>query len=166
MCINLYFFFVMGIVVVVGLSVVGVVWGIFIMGSSLFGVAVYTSRITSKNLISVIFCEVVVIYGVIIVIIFSIKFEYVFSDFDIGVFYRMIMMVGYVVFASGLTCGLANLVCGICVGVVGSLCVFVDVVNFMLFVKILVIEIFGSVFGLFGVIVVIIFSFNVVFEKV
>ena len=164
--INPYFFSAMGIAAAVGLSVAGAAWGIFITGSSLLGAAVHTPRITSKNLISVIFCEAVAIYGVIIAIILSTKLEYVPSDPDTGAFHRTTMMAGYAVFASGLTCGLANLGCGICVGVVGSSCALADAANPTLFVKILVIEIFGSALGLFGVIVAIILSSNAVFEKV
>ncbi|KXZ52829.1 hypothetical protein GPECTOR_8g212 [Gonium pectorale] len=151
-----YFWAALGVALAVGMSILGAAWGIFITGSSLVGAAIRVPRITSKNLISVIFCEAVAIYGVIVAIILQTKIERV--EPVNGVFDKYAMASGYSIFGSGVTCGFANLVCGMCVGIVGSSCALSDAQNSTLFVKILVVEIFGSALGLFGVIIGIIMS--------
>merc|ERR1711871_1311542 len=125
-----------------GLAVLGAAWGIFLTGSSLLGAAIKVPRIRSKNLISVIFCEALAIYGVIIAIISATKLDpkstmqswmeqldTVDTLTKFGgelVWDPQVMFAAYSIFAAGITVGLANLFCGICVGVVGSACAISD----------------------------------------
>jgi V-type H+-transporting ATPase proteolipid subunit len=147
----------------IGLSVLGAAWGIFITGSSLLGAAVRAPRIRSKNLISVIFCEAVAIYGVIVSIILQTKMDKpdmsTFAD-SIAQNHAYHMASGYALLWAGICCGVGNLACGVCVGICGSGCALADAQNGALFVKILVIEIFASALGIFAIIVSIIMSTN------
>lgn len=156
-----YFWSAFGVAFAVGMSILGAAWGIFSTGSSLVGAAIRVPRITSKNLISIIFCEAVAIYGVIVAIILQTKIEPSNIDPATGLYDKYAMFSGFSLFGAGVCCGFANLVCGMCVGIVGSSCALSDAQNSTLFVKILVVEIFGSALGLFGVIVGIIMSGSV-----
>ena len=81
--------------------------GIFLTGSSLLAASVKCPRITSKNLVSVIFCEAVAIYGVIMGIIMVGKFNKS-TTFDTDIQYEQALWAGYNLFSLGLYVGLSN----------------------------------------------------------
>jgi V-type H+-transporting ATPase 21kDa proteolipid subunit len=159
----------MGIAIGLSASILGAAWGIWLTGSSLTGASVKAPRIRSKNLVSIIFCEATAIYGVILAIILLSKIDppkdklYTFSEnWDWATFYYA----GYSVFFSGCTVGLTNIASGVAVGIAGSSCALADAQEESLFVKCLIIEIFASALGIFGIIVGIILSNNAQFPVI
>uniref|UniRef100_F6I1K2 V-ATPase proteolipid subunit C-like domain-containing protein n=1 Tax=Vitis vinifera TaxID=29760 RepID=F6I1K2_VITVI len=66
-------------------------------------------KASGHSILSVIFCEVVAIYGVIVAIILQTKLESVPAS---NIYAPESLRVGYAIFASGIIMGFANLVCG------------------------------------------------------
>jgi len=133
------------------LSCLGAAWGIYVTGSSLVG-SCLKAPYRSKHLISILFCEAVAIYGIIVAIILQLKIKPTRLRESNGTMYNA----GYLMLSAGLTTGICNICCGISVGISGSGAAVGDAQKGQLFLKMLIVEIFGSALGLYGVIIAIV----------
>lgn len=108
------FFSYFGVGLALATSIIGASWGIFVTGVTLLGSTVKAPRIRSKNLISVIFCEAVAIYGVIMAIIMIGKVQTIesYPDGQEDECYTTALFNGYSLFWTGVSVGLSNLICG------------------------------------------------------
>ena len=127
-----------------------------ITSSSVLGSMVKMPRIQSKNLISIILCEACGIYGLIIALLLSTQ-KKPGSDwtamYQSGENYQLAENSGYAAFWVGVTVGLSNVFCGICVGVLGSSTALVTAQNGSTFISMLIVIIFASAIGLYAVII-------------
>lgn len=72
-CINPYSWGYLGVVFSIAFSTMGAVIGIYLSGASILGSAIKAPRVKAKNLVSVIFCEAVAIYGVVSAVLMVMK---------------------------------------------------------------------------------------------
>ena len=115
----------------------------------------------------VIFCEAIAIYGVIVSILLQNKPKewqwnkdgIFFKDGNEGPFIDA-QKRAFAIFFAGLLTGLTNLACGACVGIIGGCAALTDAAQRGTFMKMLIVEIFGSALGLYGVIIAIIIQAN------
>ncbi|KAG6813137.1 hypothetical protein H0H92_013761 [Tricholoma furcatifolium] len=150
-----------GIGLCIGLSVLGAGWGIMVTGSSILGgggrlaSSSAKSSLSTESYVSIPFHSIPasltpIAPQQIIGIVYSAKIQPVAE----AVLYTpRNYFTGYALFWGGLTVGLCNLLCGVAVGITGSTAALADAADPNLFVKILVVEVFGSIMGLFGLIV-------------
>ena len=101
-----FLFATLGVAAAIGFSTIGAAWGIMISGTSILGGAVQAPDIRSKNLISIIFCEAIAIYGIILAIILQLKISPI-DKLDVHAYFA-----AFGLFFSGMLGGLTNLACG------------------------------------------------------
>jgi len=118
-------------------------------------------RVIAKNLVSIIFCEAVAIYGLILAIIMQGRLGKITPDVFVNLrTFQQAEYSGYCLFWAGVVVGLSNMSCGMSVGVIGSSTVNTHAQKPETFVSMLIIEIFASALGLYGLIIGIIMSNN------
>ena len=126
-----------------------------ITASSVLGSEVKMPRIQTKNLISVILCEACGIYGLIMALLLSTSkkpgdWTAMYKSIEN---YQLAEYAGYAAFWTGLTVGLSNIFCGLCVGVLGSSTALVTSQNGSTFISMLIVTIFASAVGLYALII-------------
>ncbi|KJA13452.1 hypothetical protein HYPSUDRAFT_151570, partial [Hypholoma sublateritium FD-334 SS-4] len=121
--------------------------------ASILGGGVRAPRITTNNSIRCVPMSLAffAIYGVIIGIVYSANLAPLASA---KLYTPQNCLTGFALFWGGLTVGACNLLCGICVGTSGSPATLSDAADPDLVVKILVVEVFGTILGLFRLTVV------------
>ena len=130
--------------------------GIMITSSSVLGSMVKMPRIQSKSLINIILCEACGIYGLIISLLISTQKKPGndwTAQYQSGYNYQLAEYSGYAGFWVGITVGLSNIFCGICVGVLGASTALVTAQNGNTFISMLIVTIFASAVGLYALII-------------
>lgn len=143
-----YLLWMLGLLFTVSGSIFGASFGIYTTGVSIIGGGVQAPRIQHRNLITIIFCEAVAIYGLITGLFIVDNHVHINSDNT-----AMNWFNSFILFGSGVTSGLVNLFGGIATGVIGSGTALADAAVSSTFVKNIITEIFASVIGLYGLIV-------------
>eukprot|EP01105_Mastigella_eilhardi_P006917 TRINITY_DN18420_c0_g1_i1.p2 TRINITY_DN18420_c0_g1~~TRINITY_DN18420_c0_g1_i1.p2 ORF type:complete len:175 (+),score=44.51 TRINITY_DN18420_c0_g1_i1:68-592(+) len=152
----------LGLALCIGLSVVGSAWGIWTIGASTLGVSIHKGKLETRNLVSILFCEALSIYGIIVSIIMTTKAQ---TGECMPGPSAVDRQTGYMMFSAGLITGCCNMMAGITLGVVGKGIAVSTAAVSSLFVKLLIVLIFGEVLGLYGMIVSLIETGNCNFGK-
>eukprot|EP00768_Dysnectes_brevis_P000730 gnl/Dysnectes_brevis/1164_a1298_5058.p1 GENE.gnl/Dysnectes_brevis/1164_a1298_5058~~gnl/Dysnectes_brevis/1164_a1298_5058.p1 ORF type:complete len:191 (+),score=35.77 gnl/Dysnectes_brevis/1164_a1298_5058:55-627(+) len=157
-----YAFSYTGIYSVLAFSIIGSGWGIYNTGVTLLGSTINHPEVKSKNLLSILFCEAIAIYGLIMsIIIMNMVPENVEGAMPPSCLGTAVCSeeitrgqwnASFGLFAAGTGVGLTNLVAGVTVGIIGSAVCATHVDNASLFVKIFISEIFAEAISLIGLI--------------
>ena len=128
----------------------------------LSGLFIHTLHVNSilSSLFSILFCEALAIYGIILAII--VQNKYISAPYPLQ---AEDYKAAYAQFFAGVIMGFSNIGAGFCVGKLGAAIANADAADSSLFVKCFVMEIFGEAIGLMGVIVAVIMSSGASFRS-
>jgi V-type H+-transporting ATPase proteolipid subunit len=150
-----------GIGFCVGLAASGAAWGIWSCGTAIAGTAVISGRIAMRDIMNLILCEVIAIYGLIMALVLNGRMEFSAPPFE-----RQHYHAGYALFFGGLVQGSCSFSAGLAIGIVGSTISIVCHRDAELFFKLLIVQIFSELIGIMGLLVCLLTSMRAQFQFV
>merc|ERR1719506_1138970 len=147
------FFGFMGCAAALVFACLGAAYGTAKSGVGVANMGVLHSEMVMKSIIPIIMAGVLGIYGLIVAVLLGANITnkaYGYASYS-----------GYAALAAGLCCGMAGLSAGIAIGIVGDAGVRANARQPKLFVGVILILIFAEALGLYGLIVALILSSNV-----
>ena len=150
-----------GIGLCVGFAAIGAAWGIWSCGTASCGTAGISGKISMRDIMNFILCEVIAIYGLIMAIVLDGRFE---AQPTLNGYYRETFHAGFAMFFGGIVQGLCSFCAGIAIGIVGATIAIVCHRDADLFFKLLIVQIFSELIGIMGLLVCLLTSMRANFS--
>ena len=144
-----------GIALCVGLAATGAAWGIWTCGTAMSGTAGISGKISMRDIMNLILCEVIAIYGLIMALVLNGRYDSAVTTFTHASYHA-----GYGVFFAGFIQGACSLSAGLAIGVVGATISVVCHRDAELFFKLLIVQIFSELIGIMGLLVCLLTSMH------
>ncbi|OHS97630.1 ATP synthase subunit C family protein [Tritrichomonas foetus] len=148
-----------GIGLCVGLAACGAAWGIWSCGTAMAGTAVISGRIAMRDIMNLILCEVIAIYGLIMALVLNGRMVYYPPPFDRNHYHA-----GYAIFFGGIVQGLCSFSAGLAIGIMGATISVVCHRDADMFFKLLIVQIFSELIGIMGLLVCLLMSMRAKFQ--
>ena len=139
-----------GIGLCVGFATLGAAWGIWSCGTASCGTAGISGKISMRDIMNFILCEVIAIYGLIMAIVLDGRYE---ASNSLDGYYRETYHAGFAMLFGGLVQGLCSFSAGLAIGIVGATIAIVCHRDADLFFKLLIVQIFSELIGIMGLLV-------------
>eukprot|EP00764_Aduncisulcus_paluster_P002839 gnl/Carplike_NY0171/1425_a1938_1602.p1 GENE.gnl/Carplike_NY0171/1425_a1938_1602~~gnl/Carplike_NY0171/1425_a1938_1602.p1 ORF type:complete len:165 (-),score=27.12 gnl/Carplike_NY0171/1425_a1938_1602:144-638(-) len=137
-----------GIALAIVPAIFGAAWGIALSGVSMVGGANRKPDLTSKNMLSILFCEATAI----IALIMSITLRYTTKDADAFSTNEDFLISSFQALFAGLAVGFSSMFSGISVGLMGGGIALATISNVKIFSALFICEVFASAICLIALI--------------